>query len=79
MRLVHVFDRPRESLSTIELFTDGYFKPAAIPSVDSWEASFAEVERLDPEKIDLHPSVKDTSGRIRTDDRTVVIVDLQMR
>jgi hypothetical protein len=77
MSLVHVFDRPRDSLSTIELFTDGYFKPAATPSVDSWEASFAEVERLDPEKIDLYPSVKGTSGRTRTDDRTVVIVTLQ--
>ena len=29
--LVHVFDRPRESLRSIELFTDGYFKPAATP------------------------------------------------
>ena len=79
LALVHVFDRPRESLSTIELFTDGYFRPATTPSVASWEASFAEVERLDPEKIDRHPSVKGTCGRVRTDDRTVVIVDLEMR
>ena len=76
MALVHVFDRPRESLRSIELFTDGYFKPATTPDVAAWEASFAEVERIDPEKIDAYPSVKGTAGRIRTDDRTVVIIHL---
>ena len=76
MTLVHVFDRPRESIRSIELFTDGYFKPAAAPSVAAWEASFAEVERMDPEKIGAFPSVKGTHGRVRTDDRTVVIVEL---
>jgi len=76
LALVRVFDRPRESLRSIELFTDGYFRPAATPDVAAWEASFAEVERIDPEKIDAYPSVKGTNGRIRTDDRTVVIVHL---
>ena len=76
--LVRVFDRPRESLRTIELFTDGYFKPAATPDVAAWETAFAEVERIDPEKIDAYPSVKGTVGRTRTDDRTVLIVHLQM-
>jgi hypothetical protein len=74
--LVHAFDRPRESLRSIELYTDGYFKPAATPDVAAWEAAFAEVERVDPEKIDTYPSVKGTIGRVRTDDRTVVIVHL---
>lgn len=72
--LVRVFDRPRESVRSIELFTDGYFKPALTPDVAAWEAAFAEVERIDPEKIDTYPSVKGTAGRMRTDDRTVVIV-----
>jgi len=76
LQLVRVFDRPRESLGTIELFTDGYFKPAATPDVAAWEAAFAEVERADPEKIGAYPSVKGTAGRVRTDDRTVVIVHL---
>ena len=48
LSLVHVFDRPRESLRSIELYTDGYFKPAATPDVAAWEAAFAEVERIDP-------------------------------
>jgi hypothetical protein len=77
--LVHTFERPRESLHSIELYTDGYFRPAATPDVAGWEAAFAEVERVDPEKIDAYPSVKGTVGRTRTDDRTVVIVNLQMR
>ena len=76
LELVHVFDRPRKSLRSIELFTDGYFKPAATPDVAAWETSFVEVECIDPEKIDRYPSVKGTSGRMRTDDRTVVIVHL---
>jgi hypothetical protein len=74
--LVCVFERPRESLRTIELFTDGYFEPALTPDVAAWEAAFAEVERIDPEKIDVYPSVKGTAGRMRTDDRSVVIVHL---
>jgi hypothetical protein len=74
--LVRVFDRQRESIRSIELFTDGYFKPATMPDVAAWEAAFAEVERIDPEKVDAYPSVKGTAGRMRTDDRTVVIVHL---
>ena len=74
--LVRVFDRPRESVQSIELFSDGYFKPGATPGLAAWEAGFLEVERTDPEKIGAHPSVKGTAGRIRTDDRTVVIVHL---
>ena len=74
--LVRVFDRPRASLQSIELFTDGYFKPGATPNLAAWEASFLDVERIDPEKIDAYPSVKGTAGRLRTDDRTVVIVSL---
>lgn len=74
MALVRAFDRPRAEVESIELFTDGYFKPGATPAVASWEEAFAEVERVDPEKIDLYPSVKGSAGRMRTDDRTVVVV-----
>jgi hypothetical protein len=74
MQLIRVFDRPRAGLRSIELFTDGYFALAAEPSVAAWEAAFAEVERIDPLKIDRWPSVKGTIGRVRADDRTVVVV-----
>jgi len=50
--------------------------PTATPDVAAWEAAFAEVERIDPEKIDAYPSVKGSAGRLRTDDRTVVVVHL---
>jgi hypothetical protein len=74
--LVRVIERPRASVRTIELFTDGYFQPGAGPSLAEWEASFAEVERVDPEKIGRFPSVKGSTERVRADDRTVVIVGL---
>ena len=74
--LVRCFDRPRTGLRSIELFTDGYFKPAASASVAAWEAAFAEVEQADPEKTGAYPSVKGTTERMRTDDRTVVVVHL---
>lgn len=74
--LVHTFERSREALRSIELYTDGYFKPAATPDVAAWETAFVDVERIDPEKVDAYPSVKGTAGRMRTDDRTVVIVHL---
>ena len=73
---VQVFDRPRTDLQSCELFTDGYFKPGAEPALDAWEATFDEIERVDPEKIGRYPSVKGSSARMRTDDRTVVIVQL---
>ena len=74
LQLVNVIDRPRDSIRTIELFTDGYFKAALTPDVAAWETAFDEVERLDPEKTGRYPSVKGTNGRLWTDDRTVVIV-----
>lgn len=76
MSLIQVFDRPRGSVQAVELFTDGYFKPGATPDLAAWEAAFEEVECADPDKIGPYPSVKGSSGRMRTDDRTVVIVNL---
>jgi len=77
--LVRMIDRPRAAIHSIELYTDGYFEPGAAPALDDWEAAFAEVERVDPEKIGRYPSVKGSSARMNTDDRTVVIVHLQPR
>ena len=74
--LVRVIDRPRAAIRSIELFTDGYFEPGATPVLNDWEAAFAEVERIDPEKTARYPSVKGSAARMRTDDRTVVIVHL---
>jgi len=76
MPLVQVLERPRAALQTIELYTDGYFKVGRAPELAAWEEAFAEVETVDPEKIDAYPSVKGSSARMRTDDRTLVIVRL---
>lgn len=75
MEAVRTIDRPKAGLTSIELFSDGYFEAGAEPSVAAWEAAFAEVERVDPLKIDRYPSVKGTIGRVRADDRTVVVVE----
>ncbi len=74
MALVRVIDRPLAAIGTLELFTDGYFAPGAEPTIAAWEAASAEVERIDPDKLEAYPSVKGTVGRVRADDRTVVIV-----
>jgi len=74
MGLVRVLDRPRDGIRSIELYTDGYFKAGATPELAAWEAAFDEVEREDPEKTGRYPSVKGSSDRMRTDDRTLVIV-----
>ena len=74
MSLVRVFDRPKAGLRTIELFTDGYFASGSEPGIDAWETAFAQIERVDPDKLNAYPSVKGTIGRVRADDRTVVIV-----
>ncbi|MEO8132849.1 MAG: hypothetical protein ABI831_02565 [Betaproteobacteria bacterium] len=76
MAVVRVLDRQRDSLQSIELYTDGYFKAGATVDLAAWEAAFEEVERVDPEKIEKYASVKGSSERMRTDDRTVVIVRL---
>ena len=76
MELVRVFDRPRASLRSIELSTDGYFAPGATADLAAWEDAFAEVERVDPEKIGRYASVKGSTPKAWTDDRTVVIVHL---
>ncbi|MBK8086479.1 MAG: hypothetical protein IPK28_23155 [Devosia sp.] len=60
----------RADVHTIELFSDGYFAPAAGFGVAEWEASFRAVEAADPHKIDRYISTKGTTAVALTDDRT---------
>ena len=76
LELVRVIDRERAGVRSIELFTDGYFEPAAAPSVEAWEASFREVEQIDPEKIGHYPGVKGSSSGRYADDRTVIVIHM---
>lgn len=68
----HVFaaDYPASEVARLELFSDGYFAEPDAFGVAAWEASFAEVERLDPDKIGPYASVKGSGPDSWTDDRT---------
>lgn len=72
LSLVHFERLPRAEVKTIELFSDGYFKPGADFGVASWEQAFQEVERDDPAKVILYPSPKGSTATHWTDDRTYV-------
>ena len=75
--LVQVFDRPRDvALARSSSSPTAISSPGPQPHLAAWEAAFAEVERVDPEKIDALSLGQGQHGRMRTDDRTVVIVEL---
>jgi hypothetical protein len=61
---------PASAIARLELFSDGYFAEPEAFGVAAWEASFAEVERLDPDKIGPYASVKGSGPDGWTDDRT---------
>lgn len=62
-----------DGIETLEIFTDGYFKLADEPTIQSWEEAFEYVEKADPGKIKDFPSTKGSSPTTYTDDRTVLI------
>lgn len=64
-------------IETLELFSDGYFEPAAGFGVSAWEESFRKVEAEDPLKIGRYMSVKGTSSVALTDDRSYLGVRLR--
>lgn len=68
------FERPKESVRTIELFTDGYLTCPQGTRVQDWEAEFRRVEQEDPAKAGTYPGVKGSSSQYFSDDRTVVTV-----
>jgi hypothetical protein len=68
--LVHFERLPIHAVQSIELFSDGYFKPGTGFGVASWEEAFREVERDDPNKVALYPSPKGSTATHWADDRT---------
>ena len=64
-------------IETIELFSDGYFKPGTGFGVASWEAAFAEVEAEDLHKIGRYMSTKGTTATQLTDDRSYLGIRLK--
>jgi len=61
---------PRSSVTTIELFTDGYFAPGEGFGVDAWEATFRAAEREDPAKVERYLSPRGSAGGLWADDRS---------
>jgi hypothetical protein len=68
--LVHHEIVPRAGIGSVELYSDGYFKPGNGFGIAAWEQAFHEVEREDPHKLGPHASVKGSLGPIKADDRT---------
>lgn len=64
-------------VATLELFSDGYFKPGKTFGAESWEEAFREVEASDPNKIGAYPSTKGTTSTQLTDDRTYLGVQFR--
>jgi len=67
---------PRAGRTTIELFTDGYFRPGDAFGVASWEVAFQAVEAEDPAKVERYLSPRGSSAGIWADDRTYLGVRL---
>jgi hypothetical protein len=68
--LIRIERFPREEVETIEIFSDGYFKPGDAFGVAAWEQAFTQVEREDPAKVVLYSSPKGSIGSTWADDRT---------
>lgn len=64
-------------VTSLELFSDGYFKPGRDFGSASWEEAFREVEAVDPNKIGAYPSTKGTTPTQLTDDRTYLGVQFK--
>jgi len=73
-RFIHVEDRPRKAVRSIELFTDGYYGVAPGARVSDWEAWLEAVEREDPYRIGRFASTKGSVPGRNADDRSIVIV-----
>ncbi|HQZ11369.1 MAG TPA: protein phosphatase 2C domain-containing protein [Devosia sp.] len=64
-------------VTTLELYSDGYFEPGKGFGVEMWETAFRDVETADPHKIDRYISTKGTTPAQLTDDRTYLGVHLK--
>ena len=76
-RHIDTLSIPLAEIETLELFSDGYFSPAAEFGVAAWEREFERVEREDPHKLNTYLSVKGTTDIALTDDRTYLGIRLK--
>ena len=74
-RFVKVYDFPLDSITTLELVSDGYY--GAFPdeaTVPAWEAIHRHQLETDPYNIGEFPSTKGSNNGQPGDDRSVIIV-----
>lgn len=62
----------KDTVNSLEIFTDGYLSLPTGIDVADWEAEFARVETADFHKLNEYPSVKGSTSSEFSDDRTVV-------
>ena len=63
----------KSSVTSLEIFTDGYFALPVEPSVKAWEDMHRDVEREDFSKTKQFATVKGSTSDEFSDDRTVLI------
>lgn len=67
----------KDTITSLEIFSDGYLSLPTGVDVSDWEAEFARVEAADFHKLDEFPSVKGSTSNEFSDDRTVVSMTLR--
>lgn len=70
-KFIRVFEYPINIVSTIELFTDGYFSIPTEITIKDWEKAFEKGEQEDPDKYKKYLSTKSK------DDRTIAIIKFE--
>lgn len=68
LKFIKVFEFEENEISTLEIFSDGYFWIPDEASLEAWEAKQSQIEQEDPLKYKKYPSTK------TTDDRTIMII-----
>lgn len=66
---------PRSDVTSVEIFSDGYFLLPDAVSVAAWEEAFARTEAEDFHKLHRFANVKGSTSREFADDRSVIVAD----
>ncbi len=75
-RFIRYLTLPRAEVRSIELFTDGYFRPGDGFGVAEWEAAFHAAEAEDAAKVAVYLSPRGSVGGNWADDRSYLGVML---
>ena len=65
------------TIDTLELFSDGYFRPGNAMGLAAWEQAHALVEAEDPAKVTKYRSTKGSTPTRWADDRSYIGVTLR--